>query len=330
MSKGGSTTVSTPTLPAEYKPYVGKLLDQAYGSLGTKGTGQLVAGSNANIEQGQNMALDAARTQLPQLYQQQQGIFGNLASAGNWQNNPALQQQMQQIAQNAQQNLQENVLPSLRTGAVQAGQVGSSRQGIAEGIAARDMARNVSQQQTGLLSNAYNQSIGANQAALGYAPQMAQAALQPSSIFGGVGAQQRDIQQQQLQERLMQQNAELARLQGLSGIQQNALNPLVGNKTSTPSESWKTGDWLQAGLGAGMMAFSDARLKKNLVPVGMHAGVTVYEWVWNSKAAPLGLVGKAVGVLAQEVEKVLPHLVVSNYRNTGYKAVNYGGLAEIK
>lgn len=86
----------------------------------------------------------------------------------------------------------------------------------------------------------------------------------------------------------------------------------------------------KAGLGqlassAAMMAsFSDKALKTNIQKVGERFGFNWYRWTWNKAAEALGLGGSAEGVIAQEVEKVRPDLVVEV---NGYKAVHYGGLA---
>jgi hypothetical protein len=63
---------------------------------------------------------------------------------------------------------------------------------------------------------------------------------------------------------------------------------------------------------------SDKRLKKDINKLGNINGINIYEWAWNGL---LGLSGKAVGVIAQEVEKIIPNSVVET--NTGYKAVRY-------
>ena len=68
-------------------------------------------------------------------------------------------------------------------------------------------------------------------------------------------------------------------------------------------------------LGAMM---SDKRLKKNIKKIDSVNGVNFYSWDWNGL---LGLVGKATGVLAQEVEKLIPDSVVET--DSGYKAVRY-------
>lgn len=80
------------------------------------------------------------------------------------------------------------------------------------------------------------------------------------------------------------------------------------------------------GLGAaGIMAFSDPRLKQNIKPVGVLAnGLTLYSFEYKDeiKQHPLAGEGVHVGVMADEVEQVFPYAV--NTLNDGYKVVNYG------
>jgi len=80
------------------------------------------------------------------------------------------------------------------------------------------------------------------------------------------------------------------------------------------------------GLGsAGIMAFSDIRLKQNIEPVGVLAnGLTLYsyEYIDKVKLHPLAGEGVQVGVMAQEVEQVYPYAVKT--LNDGYKVVDYG------
>jgi hypothetical protein len=80
--------------------------------------------------------------------------FGNLIGGQQtpfqYEQNPFLQGQIQQGQRLINRNLQENIMPTIGSGAAQAGQLGGSRQGVAEGIAARgaiesqaDLAQNL-------------------------------------------------------------------------------------------------------------------------------------------------------------------------------------------
>tara|TARA_R110000764_G_scaffold57488_2_gene125135 strand:+ start:8089 stop:8946 length:858 start_codon:yes stop_codon:yes gene_type:complete len=75
-------------------------------------------------------------------------------------------------------------------------------------------------------------------------------------------------------------------------------------------------------IGAGATAFSDKRLKKNIVKIGEKNDLPWYSWDWNDKALELGLTGSDEGHIAQEVQKVRPELVVER---GDYLAINYGG-----
>ena len=70
-------------------------------------------------------------------------------------------------------------------------------------------------------------------------------------------------------------------------------------------------------LGTSAIAFSDARLKTNVVRVGTHPlGVGIYEYdIFDHRER---------GVMAQEVEAVRPEAVIEH--SSGYKMVNYGAL----
>ena len=67
---------------------------------------------------------------------------------------------------------------------------------------------------------------------------------------------------------------------------------------------------------------SDSRLKENVTPITNPLEkiqqIGGYEYDWNELSENEG---HDVGVIAQEIEKVLPELVVE--RNNGYKAVKY-------
>jgi hypothetical protein len=78
------------------------------------------------------------------------------------------------------------------------------------------------------------------------------------------------------------------------------------------------------GLGSAAL-ISDIRAKENIKHLGMLPnGLPFYEFEykpeWKDKAGH----GKFIGVMAQEVEKVIPEAVIT--RPDGYKMVNYGAL----
>jgi len=68
---------------------------------------------------------------------------------------------------------------------------------------------------------------------------------------------------------------------------------------------------------------SDKRLKDNIIPISNPIekikSIGGYEFDWNNNQSTYE--GHDIGVIAQEIEDVLPELVTT--RNTGYKAVKY-------
>ena len=73
------------------------------------------------------------------------------------------------------------------------------------------------------------------------------------------------------------------------------------------------------------MKFSDIRIKENIKPVGvLPNGLNVYEFDYKPQFKDIAGYGKHIGVMAQEVEKVMPYAVIN--ANNGYKMVNYSML----
>ena len=81
----------------------------------------------------------------------------------------------------------------------------------------------------------------------------------------------------------------------------------------------------KAGLGAGHWSgLSDARLKTNIQRgEEFYPGLQRASWTWNEKANALGKDGDAQGVIAQDLEQVLPQHI---REFAGFKAVDYEGL----
>lgn len=64
------------------------------------------------------------------------------------------------------------------------------------------------------------------------------------------------------------------------------------------------------GLGQlGVAAFCDPRLKSNARKIDEINGVQIYEWDWNEAAKEIGLTGKGVGPMADEVARIWPDRV---------------------
>ena len=93
------------------------------------------------------------------------------------------------------EGLTQSVLPSIRGEAVTSGQFGSSRQGIAEGLAAQSANRVAGEVAADIANRGFLGSLDAASRALLTAPQTAQLGLAPSAAIDAIGAT-RQFQQQ--------------------------------------------------------------------------------------------------------------------------------------
>jgi hypothetical protein len=113
------------------------------------------------------------------------------------------------------------------------------------------------------------------------------------------------------------------------GAAQSGYNAQLGaaNAQNAANSSFTSGLMgLGGNLGAAyMMMPSDVRIKENIKQVGAMAnGLPVYEYEYKPEYKHLVGSGKFIGVMAQDVEKVMPEAVVEH--PDGYKMVNYGAL----
>lgn len=107
---------------------------------------------------------------------------------------------------------------------------------------------------------------------------------------------------------LQQQGAATAGGQlAAGGAQQQAFSNLMGLGSTV------------GGLG---MAFSDKRLKDNIVKIGEYKGLNLYTWDWNEKAEDIGIDNTPIGFIAQEVSDLYPN-AVEWYGDTGFMMVDY-------
>ena len=142
-------------------------------------------------------------------------------------------------------------------------------------------------------------------------------------------------QQGMLQQALQQQliDAAKAQFQGYQqapyssiGLLSQALGAAPIPQNQTTQKQLGMMDYLSMAAGMDGMFNSDARLKTNINQVGnLPNGLGLYTWDWTEDAVEKGLSNNmTLGVIAQEVEKVMPEMVITT--PSGYKAVNYGEL----
>jgi hypothetical protein len=206
MAKGGGT----PTQTTEFKlspeqqqmygfalPYLKSFAAQTPERYG----GSTIAGFNPNQTGGQQQVLDATG--------QMAGVANSAAGAnqfitgGNFwdpQYNPALQGTIDATTRPIVQNYQEKILPGIRSDAISSGNFGGSRQGVAEGIAARDVSTAIGDTAAKTTEDLYKTNIDAQLKAMGLAPVVQGALTAPGQAQSAVGDVQQAMSQAQLNE----------------------------------------------------------------------------------------------------------------------------------
>lgn len=157
---------------------------------------QTVAGFDPNQIAAQNLARQFALTQGPQF---QANILGaqdfGLNTVLDPFANPALTGAMDAAIRPIEQALTQRILPGIRSNAVGAGQYGSSRQGIAEGLALQDFNRTAADVTSQLAFSGFQEGLDTFEKTLGLTPQIQQGALFPANVLGQVGGQSRAMEQ---------------------------------------------------------------------------------------------------------------------------------------
>lgn len=159
---------------------------------------------------------------LPQI----SGIFGSLGD------------QSGAIADMATQDMRDafarQVTPSIQQGAIQAGQLGSSRQGIAEGLANAELEKDIAGTRAQILQQGASKQLA-------FAPQLLQMLGAPSSLLGQVGAQQDAFAQAGAE-------SQFQNLLRLAQLQQGFIPGASTTTISTPQEQSSINKALSGGL----------------------------------------------------------------------------------
>ena len=109
------------------------------------------------------------------------------------------------------------------------------------------------------------------------------------------------------------------------GANQMQYNALMGDFNSRQAQQANLNAGLYGLAGAGLMAKSDIRVKENIKSLGYeYRGLPVYEFEYKQAFKAEAGNGKFIGVMAQDVEKVMPYAVITGA--DGYKMVNYGAI----
>lgn len=202
---GGDTTTVQQADPWEGQmPYLERMFQEAERLYNEK-TPQLypaatLAPINSDQIAARQMVRDAATGSMTSLGNKaasaNQFLLGDVLKASS---NPYLADYAEGAVRPIYNNLTRNVLPSINAGAIAAGQGGgSSRRGIAEGIAMSDANQQALDVTSKIYSDAYGQGLDAMAKGIAFAPQTGQNLLAPGSAVGAVGDSMQSANQAQI------------------------------------------------------------------------------------------------------------------------------------
>jgi hypothetical protein len=303
MSKGGGGSSSTYTPDPEFKQaalqnyaFAQQVAQQPYQAYG----GPRIAG----FTQPQQEAMAAIRESPLSLGESMANFY-----------NPY----NQQVIQNTLGNIETQRLmqqQQSRAAAAKAGAYGGTRQAVQEALQQQAALQTGAQAAAQLAQQGFGQAAALGAQDIGLRQQAA-AGLQ------GVGAQQQAMNQANLdlayQDFMRQQNYPLQQLQILQqGFTQI---PSGGTQQTTQnlSGAQQFGQVLSNAAALAYLFPSDKRMKENIVkmksPLASLGELSGYEYEYKGSDMPTG------GVMAQDVERVMPHAVAK--ADNGMKMVNY-------
>lgn len=254
MAKGQPSQV-TQTNKVELTPEQRELMAKGMGQID-----QSLAGGTPQLPGVQGF--DPLQNQAQQGVINKQGslqqMSGNLADAQsfmtkdvmNMESNPYMRQAIDAAVRPMTEQFQQTVIPGLRTNAIGAGALGSPKARGAGQIAANQFNRSVGDVSGTMANQQYGMNLEAMIKGMALAPQSMQASLFPEIAMEGVGAQRRQLAQDQATQGFNQQM--LPFNLGTQLISAAAGAPGAGS-TSTVTGAEPKSNWTQL-LGSGVSA----------------------------------------------------------------------------
>ncbi len=240
MAKGGDDTQTTTVDPwAAQQPYLQQLYSGAQDiynqNLMQPFEGSTVASQSAATTGGQQYNLGYAQNIAPGVATEQRNAWSSALNAPDISNNPYIAPVVEASLRPITQNYEENIRPNLQSAAIKSGAYGGARADIVNAQAARDYNNTIADTTSRIYQNAYNKGLDVQQGALGLAPSVISTGLQPGNIISGVGAQQDQYQQAQINDavRLWEQRQSLPweQLRNYGAL----ITGNVGNVTTAPT-----------------------------------------------------------------------------------------------
>lgn len=178
--------------------------------------------------------------------------FG-LTGALDVNSNPYLGRAMEAAIRPQVQNFQQNVMPSLAMGGLGTGSYSSSRQGVAEGLAAQALINKVGDTTAQMGSSAYNTGLDASLQTLRALPSVGQFMSAPASMLSQVGAQRENLAQEAENYGAAGRTAEVNQpwelLNSYANLVSGMSNPTTIQTGNTPRQGISPLQGVGAGLG---------------------------------------------------------------------------------
>jgi hypothetical protein len=235
--------------------------DTAVANNDTTYRGPKPVGYGADTLQAMDMMKQNAASQTAQLQQTQDANNFGLHDALYAESNPYLQSAMTAATAPMERQFAESggALQGARQDAIQTGGYGGSRQGIAEGIAARGLQDKVADTRATMAYKGYQDGLAQQQAAIKNQAMLSILSQQPAQQVGQVGAAQ-DAQAQQLEnyQANADQYAHTAQWEPIQNLANVIYGGSNGSTTSTgqgPGGSSNVAPALIGAAGSGLSAY---------------------------------------------------------------------------
>jgi len=330
-------TSTTNTVQKNYTPAqeqgIADVIDkgtQIYQSQGTPDANAMVpqvAGPSAQTTAAQNYATNYAINTAP-------GIVNNMANATDFGLNgiingkdPTLDNAMTGVNDAITKKYMDpdGVIGQTRSYFQGAGQTGGTRDQLYSGIVGGRYLSDVANADAALAAQSRGDTLKTFSNALAFSPSMLQAGTQPANILSGVGTQienqNQNVNNRNAAVAQATQNAPWANLSNFANL---IYGSPVSGTTSTSNPTFSSlggGDntlgTLASIAGIASMFMSDRRLKTEVRKIGRlkKHGINLYEYKMFGEYC--------MGVMADEVAKVLPHAVRVVH---GFLRVDYAAL----
>jgi len=316
MSGGSKVTTQTSEPWAEQKKYLTEGFEQAGGIYGKGAPDYYPGASLAGFTPAQEAAQKgvAGYATGPRAAGQQAHAEGALTRGLSGEVDlTKFNPMMNALGSQMKSQLTGSVLPGIRQSMVEYQPGGSSRGDLVQSQAISAANQQMMNKAAEMYGGAYQ---GAQDRATQWGSQYPSIMGAPLSMYGAlgdVGAQQRSMQQEAINRDMSKYDYNANKDANQLANYMSMISGDYGGTTTKTAPGTDYGAMAMQGL-MSAAAMSDERLKENIRHIGTYNDINWYEYnyLWSPK--------KWVGVIAQELERIMPEAVG---KINGYRYVNY-------